>query len=237
MENKYWNIIYIILLLTIIIYLRYRIVYEPSKYKISFDELKSKAKSGDLILFSHYPKKFLKRMRIYANQTIIGSKYTHIGIIHKKNGELYVCEITAKNKEDEQKYGNVTGKCACYPIENRIKKYEGSVTVRFLNKPLTDNQEKILDVEISNLKDDFVKSIDDHMLNHCMVKKLCPICTPKKKKGMFCSEYVATLLKKIGVLNKNMDTLCAIPQDFVQNKDKIVYEPGYSYSKEYDVTF
>ncbi len=236
MVSKTKLLIILITLIILIVYTRYNRIYQENKRKIKLNQLETIAKSGDIILYNHIPKNnILRYMHIRLQQFLIGISYTHVGLVHKKSdGKLYICEVTAKDKYKELKYGESTGNTSCYLLKDRIKNYEGIVSIRLLNKSLTIEQEKLL-AQTLNQTYHFVNNIRKHILYNCLIRKICPGCTSYKRSGIYCSEYISLLLKTIGVLNKNKDTACIYPLHFTRGYDTYSFVPGYSYTPEYEI--
>lgn len=220
-----------ILFCFILFFMRYLCVYYNNSNSIDISKLNN-IKSGDIILFSYLPKNnLLKKLGILFGQTIIGTGWTHVGIVHKKNNELFICDVTIKNKN--KKMG--TGFTTCNDLIDRIKKYDGHVSIKFLNKRLNVEQEQQLTKIVSETNINFVNNLEKHVLFNCLALPLHRNINFYNRTGIFCSEYVAIILKKLGIIKDKINTFCFYPIHFSKDYEKYIFQNGFKYSKEYKI--
>ena len=133
------------------IFLLYWILYlesnDDNKYiyqYITYNNVKSYLKSGDLLLFSNQTYTLIPR--------IIGHPtFSHIGLVVQKDNELYSLEIV-DNAWIYRKKKKMDG-IIVVPLKDRIKNYCGSIYVASLIKPLSSLQQtKLYNFHVPNCK-------------------------------------------------------------------------------------
>lgn len=185
---KYLLIISIIVNL-IFLLLLYWIVYlessDDNKYiyqYITYNNLKSDLKSGDMLLFSNQHYTLIPR--------IIGHPtFSHIGMIVEQNNQLYSLEIV-DNAWIYRKKKKMDG-IIVIPLKDRIKNYCGSVYVASLINPLTEiQQQKLYNFHIPNCR--FLKWKD--------LYKFFSIFD-KRSNIKMCSQFIVNILEELDIIS------------------------------------
>ena len=148
---------------------------------ITYDNLESNLKSGDLLLFSHINYQFVTR-------TFGNPAFSHIGIVVKKNNKLYSLEMV---KSDWIQPGKpLMESIILVPLKERIKNYHGYVYQASLLKELTPMQEEEL-YNYSKKNYKFLK-----------LKYLYKIFSIFNKKSNFkiCSQFIAHILEDLKIM-------------------------------------
>lgn len=217
MLNKTTSVLFIWVLLVFFIIFRVIIDNETkinNKTQLSFDKMKVVAKTGDLICF---------RWNYVDTLFRIFSNFSHVGMIIKIKGILYVLE-THPNEDNKVNSG-----VHLYLLESRIKKSLGTYFYTKLNT--TDTKRKKIETHVKlnlqkykeNIKfdDDFKFIFVQNFIYNLISLKL------QKKKTMFCSEFIGNILKKTHIYyHENLTSLH--PGSFLNliKKNKLnLYQP------------
>lgn len=121
----------VIVIILIIIYI-YSLKLSHPDYKIvTYNDIKDKVKSGDMILFVSLDT---------INQLYMGSYYTHVGIVYKEAPESTPLLVESFNPHRMPFYPEEaeTGIVAC-DLEHRVNSYRGFVLYKELDEPITDH--------------------------------------------------------------------------------------------------
>lgn len=109
---------------------------------ILFSNIQNVAKSGDLLLFAN--SRYNVITRVFGHPS-----YSHVGLIIKKDNELYSLELVTSDYiyPKKQKFEGAI----CIPLKERIANYSGNIFYCKLNKELTNSQKELL-IKKSNEK-------------------------------------------------------------------------------------
>ena len=210
-------------------------------------------KTGDIIITSSKPEKLINKSKLFNFATsrwmftLNNYNYDHIGLIYVKNGVPYIIESIYK-------------KDTCRELNSLIKKnyIDGvkislfadalkidcnySYGVRFINRKINqkelnrriENELQILgNLEFGNF-DDVRKIaiggflIQDIPRSFWMGTEVYFANDPKDT--MFCSEFIAALLQRVGIMNRSSRPRMFFPSYFSGFMDKEMFPP-HTYSK------
>ena len=138
------------------------------------------------------------------------------------NSQKFILEI---NRYDYKKYNVKKGVCL-YEIYKRIKSFSGDIFILPIkNEYINDEKQKKMFLNLNKYKQiEFDNKIYSYILKK-LLKKLCfPFIKIKQRDGMFCSEFIAYILKDmINDNNKNIlsNDIYLLPGDFPTLKDDI----------------
>lgn len=200
------NILMISIFITSVVYFidRVYIDNEMNGYdKINYTKLEKIANTGDIICF---------RWNCVDVGFRLFSKYSHVGMIVKipnnNKNHLYILET----HPDENPGSNIhKSGVHLYKLKKRLEYYDGDLYYSQLN---VNNMEKskLTNHIINNLKK-YKKNIpfDDNFRNIFVLNwfyNLLDLELPKRK-SMFCSEFIGSILYKTNIYkhNKNLATL------------------------------
>lgn len=173
--------------------------------EVRLDQVYNESKTGDIIYF---------RWHTVDAQHDLVSKFTHVGLIVEKDNEKFILETHKKG--DTVHMGVESGGVHMYPMKKRIEMYEG------LNFFAKNKRSPTLPNKLEEyMKIPFYDDYTGHFTRTCLIKSLCEKCIDddRKKKGMFCSEFVGYLLKEMGMLEQTRDLYCLSPESFETLKD------------------
>lgn len=170
--------------------------------KVHLSTLHSNIDTGDIILFRYVTTDLVFRFV---------SKFTHVGMIIKKNGILYIIECHP-NTLCECKNNSGTH---IYPLVQKLKTYDG--TLYLCKMDLTDTQRKrIKNTVIKNQKNYKQISFEfDTMI--LLISAIIHQKYPVNKKNMYCSQLVMKIFSD-SLVYKNITSLPIIPDIFVYKK-------------------
>jgi hypothetical protein len=193
-------------------------------------------KTGDLILFSHYRDNKIRNGLCTFYQTLLGTEWTHVGIIIKIKGQLYIVESTAK---ENKKYGSSDLNL----LSKRLKTYNGRMAFRILNREMDpDDKNKLINYAMKTRGIPFEDNLVIHVIHDCFLKgmdfsqKVFRYFFGKpSRKGFFCTEYVRKIMKNGGIIphndRENCDH-CSLPLHFKENNKRLKCNKKYAYSNE-----
>lgn len=218
-EIDWWLVLqYLIIALFIIsiilIYL-YLVIPQSKEPSIRYSDIKSNLKTGDIILFGERGPFDLILVRFFTMCPSI-----HASIVYRDNEKLYLFEGTYRERKDLLS-GKKKDGAVLLDLEERLKEQsKRAIYYVPINKPINNNLfietvKKYQDVEwngelLSWLKTNILKK-------------------PDKTNAMFCSQFVASILKECGVLEKEKEAYEYSPCHFQNNKLKTI--GGFRYKK------
>jgi len=170
-----------------------------SSSKINYKQLKQQLKTGDLILFrtnNHYD---LANFYIYVALPLIYDKqymYSHIGLVYKENGRIYLIESTAEPHKDI--YGKMKSGIRMMPIEQRIKNYDGIIAYKSCKKDLQSSLPKIKKTINPIYHSPWGLGIISQYQSICKLDTIIDDHQYIKKNGLGCMPFIMALLQKIG---------------------------------------
>lgn len=190
------TVILIILILTLLSFIRYIFVSDIPKTTIPLSILESQINTGDLIAVS-YPTKFGILIRVFK-----GSAWSHIGMIYRKNNEIFVIEATAYYKERG---------VLIVPFEKWLKRNQGNdlVWIKRIGPEITQVENVINKVKNAN------PNLNPISWLKTMIK--CPYKSESHNQ-FFCSELVAYLLQELDIMKKYNTPSSYSPNDLIFSK-------------------
>lgn len=208
----------ILLLITVRLYY----VYSRQIPSIAINNVHKIGKTGDLIMFSaHYPydKKLtmIGKTVLTLKHFIYNTIFTHVGILVKKDNQLYVVDI-----EREPGVPNMV------KLEDKVKKYYGSVFYKPLNKKLKYSYEYKIKQFVKNMSDKYV--FPQNIVKKCVLCDLLGIFCKTKKEEMLCTD----LIMKIFIYSNlvyHSNLKCTTPHYF--NIQHFTMKNGYRYLDSY----
>ena len=178
-------------------------------YENFYPKLRKTLKTGDILLFSGHG--------IISTAIKIGtmSTWSHVGMVIKGDVML-VWESTTLKTQADLDNGLVHSGVQVCDLGRRVAEYDGEVAVRYLKKPLNDDDLVVLHetrhehIATPYEEDiiELVKSAYDGPFGH-NVEDLSSI---------FCSELVAMYFKRIGRLPESVPSNEYTPPDFADIK-------------------
>lgn len=186
---------------------------------VSYEKLEQVANTGDLVIFRW-------------NSIDVGfrmfSKFSHVGMIVKHKGKLYLLETHPK--EDPESDKDDSG-IHLYHLQKRLEEYNGTYYFTQLNST-DEHREHIRKHILENLKM-YKKTIpfDDNFRNIFVLNFFCNLFRIKlpKRKAMFCSEFIGTILERCKIYKHHKNISSINPGTFIEFKKngKNLYGPLY----------
>lgn len=204
-----------------IIYVLDRLYIDTEMYGIStinYNKIKKFANTGDLIIF---------RWNTIDVGFRLFSKFSHVGMIVKKNNKLYLLETHPKEHNEFDDSG-----VHLYHLKSRLDEYNGECY--FSQIQINKNKrEEITTYIFDNLKQ-FKKNMpfDTNFRNIFVLNYFCNLLNLDlpEKKGMFCSEFIGTILQDTGTYHHHHKNLASLnPGSFIDLKknNKSLYHQLY----------
>lgn len=199
---------------------------------ISPYDFEKEAKSGDLLLF--------RTIDTCANcqRLFTCDKYDHVGIILNKNKKIYIFESTSMGK--------------CTPLSwNSFKQlFFNLVYYRISYRKLNyecESFEKKSD-NLKNIEKECIKLSDELKGKDYYLSIPRFICcnSPEdyeyekewsKAQGFCCSALVAAMYLKLGIMKITKSVHSVRPGDFEQDRNRVIFEEGYSLGPEKIIEF
>jgi len=210
MNKSFLTLLMILLLLLVIVVL---FVFDPiyNEPIYSYQALKPKFKTGDILLFSCKKHGSVLEKLIYAMRTnIFESEYGHAGLIIRDGEKLYLAECCDADQVGFQyaKYLNDQGRGGVRIIdldivlEKYYYEYQGVCSVKFISKeiPLSTMMKNILKYHNRIFQDKKIiglLAITDIFLFHPLAVKMAEF---RQDGRMICTEFVYTVLYDCGVM-------------------------------------
>lgn len=177
---------------------------------VTFEKLCKVARTGDLVIF---------RWNMVDVGYRLFAKHSHVGMIVKKNDKLYLLETHPK--EDRESDKDDSG-VHLYHLEHRLREYNGDYYYTQIN--ISEKKRSELNQHIfKNLKrykssipfDTNFRTI--FVLNYFLNLFNLPI---PKKQTMFCSEFIATVLKETDIYHHYKNLASVNPGTFLEFKNQ-----------------
>lgn len=186
---------------------------------VSYEKLENIANTGDLVIF---------RWNIIDVGFRLFSKYSHVGMIVKHKDKLYLLETHPK--ENLQSDIDDSG-VHLYCLKKRLEEYNGTYYFTQLQVS-TKTRENIRGHVLQNLKR-YKKDIpfDTNFRNIFVLNFFCNLLGIKlpKRKAMFCSEFIATVLDECNIYKHSKNLSSINPGTFIEfrKNGKELYSPLY----------
>ena len=186
---------------------------------VSYEKLENIANTGDLIIF---------RWNVIDIGFRLFSKYSHVGMIVKHKGKLYLLETHPKETLED---GIDDSGIHLYCLKKRLEEYNGTYYFTQLKKS-NNTKETIRGHILKNLKK-YKKTIpfDTNFRNIFVLNFFCNLLGIKlpKRKAMFCSEFIATVLQECDIYKHHKNLSSINPGTFLDFKEdgKQLYSPLY----------
>lgn len=188
-------------MIILIIFMVYKIYIEGcpklnyNNIKKSYNNIKKDLDTGDLVLFcsSDYIGKVIRKFSNYY--------FSHCGIIIRHNNQLYVLECDMDSNYDfitqkEDKYG-----VHLVSLDDKLKDYTGNIFGYCKLEKNNINELKLNNIinECQNIEfnNNVFAWYSSRLKNNNISNFL------KNKNRMFCSEFVAYVYQKLGILKQN----------------------------------
>ena len=232
---------------------------ENIKYSGTMDEILPYLQSGDIIIKSdHFSKKIESKLDCFYHSAYLftpkNKKFTHVFLILRKNGIVYGCESSnySNNKcfknysEINKKYQNGVRIFNLQDYINSFKKNQNIddckcfFNIRFVNRNLDqkiisqriENELQILNgINFTNplLEAGFGWALNDFPMDF---KFNLHLLLENKDEGYFCSEFVATILQRVGLMKRKYNAGSYFPAYFSEFLDDEKFNNN-TYSKIY----
>lgn len=175
---------------------------------VTYDKLEKIANTGDLVIF---------RWNMVDVGYRLFSKHSHAGMIVRKKNKLYLLETHPKeNLESEIDDSGVH----LYHLEKRLREYNGDYYYSQINIS-NQRRNKLTNYIFKNLNK-FKRNIpfdtnfrNTFVLNYFLNLLNIPLY---KRKGMFCSEFLATILQKNDIYHHHKNLASINPGTFLEFK-------------------
>lgn len=181
----------------------------------NFSEIRSKLKTGDIILFKCQHDTPLYKLSYYVRTGLVGTEYGHSGIVIKgKNGNLFILECCGYDQcgYDKSYYMNGgkkgRGGVRIINLDTVLgaykKEYNGYFGVKFIEKEIplsTINRviKKYRDVFFQYPHMLAILAITDNGFSHALAKYIAERCD---KKHMICTEFTYDFLYECGIVSE-----------------------------------
>lgn len=176
-----------VIVVIILIYIYYVKLAHPNYKKTTWNEIKDKVKSGDLILFSALDS---------INQIFMGSYYTHIGVVYRETPESIPMFVESFNPYHTPFYPKeFKSGIAIVDLEHRMNTYRGYLFYKELAKPISEDQNRELWEFAKYSKENM--EYDENVIENEIMKMI--LNTPFTLKTN-CGQLVTLILIKIGLL-------------------------------------
>lgn len=177
-----------------------------------YSEIRDKLKTGDIVLFSG------KGGLSAGIKWFTFSRWSHVGMVVRSELGVMLWESTTLTNVKDAESGKERKGVQLVALSERIKKYQGEIAVRQLNKNVDDSALK----ELGKLREEvrgrpyekneleLLKSAYDLVLGH----------NDENLSSLFCSELVAEAYQRMGLLEnppKGKDSNEYTPKDFSVN--------------------
>lgn len=186
-----------IIVLVLLIFVYYYSIRSIHYEKMNINDLKT----GDLLLFRSKPV-YIRFLYSFFQRFFTNSLFTHVGMVYKENGIIYVIESHEINKYHKSGV-------QVYPLKNRFKTYSGNIYVRKLQKSINNIQKEKLKIMVNHFRKNDIKfpyNLVYNYVSRCILKR-------KGDNQLNCSELIGFLYNVLGIFNfKNLG--CVTPWHF-----------------------
>lgn len=171
--------------------------------RVPLEAALAQAKTGDLVVF-----KSVYGSGAFDIPTRMITPVTHVGMVVKNRGVTSIVETHAAG--DTRRLGVYSSGVHTYPLDQRVRAYEGDVFICQMTAQLDSRGEHALRAALTELSTvAFEADQRGHYVKHCLVNRRPPSGTPRDK--MFCSEFLALALVRAGLLPPDTNTECMTP--------------------------
>jgi hypothetical protein len=215
-----------ILIFIIIIYIYLIKLAHPNYKVVTFNEIKDKLKTGDMILFSSLDS---------INQIFMASYYTHIGMVYR-DGDKPAMIIEAFNPNRMPFYPKEfkSGIAVC-DLEHRFNTYRGYILYKELTNPLSEKNISDLEefIEYARLHFKYDKNVISGEIGKMFFN------TPFSHETN-CGQLTALILMKLGLVDFDHFTSrqkhhLRWTSNLKKLKDNSYKEPVYIYSQYFKI--
>jgi hypothetical protein len=180
----------------------------------SYESIRGDLKTGDLVLFSG------TKALSMGIKWFTGSKWSHIGMVLRlpEWNIVLIWESTTLSNLTDIETGTETQGVQLVPLSERVKTYEGDITIRKLEgvertpelmNSLRDLREDFKGRPYEESKIELLKSAYDGIWGE----------NEEDLSSLFCSELVAEAYKTIGLLPDRMPANEYTPKDFSEKEN------------------
>ena len=175
--------------------------------KISYNKLKKTLKSGDIIC---------SRWNYIDIGYRIFSKYSHIGMVLKLGGKLYILETDPEESflKDDGSLDVRKAGVHLYSLKERLDEYRGTC---FIISYLGGISQDAINKRVSEKFSDYLKiPFDDNFRNTFVYNYFCKLFgfNVEENDKLFCSVFLSKLLYDTGILDQRYQ--CAEPGSFIK---------------------
>jgi len=221
----YYVILFIIILILFFLFLNIYYFIDFPDIKVSLDDIKKDLKTGDLILFSRHKFKYLFYYLQYNIQLWFSgnNKWGHIGLIFKSsNDDIYVVEFTNWSR---RKHKGLKIRSLEKYLEAYHDLHDAHFGIRKISQAIPNSIIKKLIYQNKPFKFQYNIII---ILFYCLTHYFN--YTKISDKRLFCSSFIAHLLKESNVLNTHKSANNFFPKDFINELDFDYFlNKAYSY--------
>jgi len=209
MTKKTIMIFFIIALVMLLIYVITFIGSEDHGPYYSYNNIRTKLKTGDIILFTCNPTSIIEKILYNIRTRLIGSKYGHAGIvILGNNNKLYLLECIPFDhcEKMHSKYCGESVRVINLEkiLESYSTKYGGTFAVKFISKSIPNaivakHLKKYRNVLFEDSATVCLLAVTDILVSHDLAKDIAAECDPNR---MICTEFLHSILRDCNVLKR-----------------------------------
>jgi len=196
MQKMHWALFAVIAVVAVVA----AVLTKPTRTKtMTFDRAMRESDTGDLILFVYDGLSLSRLARV--------SRFTHVGIVLVGNdGVKYIVEAHAKG-DIEGRDGGVH----VYDLAERVRNYKGTASLAKLKVPLGAEQRARFarDTFVRYQHIPFFDQYAAHYVRNCLLS----LGVERSSPGMFCSEFVGHVQKRLGIRDARKRDDCLTPDD------------------------
>ena len=184
-----------------------------SRNQQSLDYISKSVKSGDLILFKYKDSNFVQKLFI---------NFTHVGLVIVDPITKHPYIIEHHDKDDLKHVNIYSENVNLYPLVERIKTYEGTACISYINKEVPYNLIDDILTDYNILKIEFDSNYKMNYIKRCVLTM-----NNKNLDGkLSCAQFILILLNMLNITdNKNID--CFVPDDILTLKTINNYRYSY----------
>lgn len=165
------------------------------------------ARTGDLVLFSG------KGLISGAVRFFTRSRWSHIGMVLRDadSGELLLLEATNTDESVDIDLKRPVRGVQVVLLAEKLRAYDGTIALRQLE---LDERPASLDEEVREIAEIWrYREYKDFTVT-LLMDMLSPRARPQRVHAVFCSELVAEIYKRLGVMCRSVRSSRCVPGDF-----------------------
>ncbi|MFZ5724657.1 MAG: hypothetical protein ACOY33_13480 [Pseudomonadota bacterium] len=171
------------------------------------ERLLAEARAGDLVLFSG------KGLVSGSIRFFTRSRWSHVGLVIRDddNGELLLLESTATDESADVALGRPVRGVQVVRLTEKLAAYDGAVALRRLE---FDERPPGFDDELREIAELWRYRGYKNFVGTLLLDLLSGNRRPPRVHRVFCSELVAEIYKRLGVMTRAVRSSRCVPGDF-----------------------